>query len=119
MAWKSKKAYLRRRGEEEEQERKEREKEKALREANIEYTLEIVERQKNFSTLKDIHNENLLRRQEREKEIEKARKEREEKQKKKDSWKKKFQQRTKKGQIPLDHRVNYMFKKIEEAARKR
>ncbi|OAG30456.1 hypothetical protein NEDG_01998 [Nematocida displodere] len=33
------------------------------------------------------------------------------------TWSKKFQQRTRKGQIPLDHRINYSLKKIKQMKR--
>lgn len=120
MGWKNKRAHIKRRTEEEEEKRKEREKEEALKQANIEYTKEERKNPhtKDLSSLEDIHSANLLKKKEREIEIEEARKERKKKLHKKEEWKRKFNQRTKKGQIPLDHRINYMFKRIEEISKK-
>lgn len=63
--------------------------------------------------LEKLRARNEERRRQQAEEKEEGEKRREEKLRQREKWKKKFQQKTKKGQIPLAHRVNYMFRKIK------
>ncbi|KAI5187539.1 hypothetical protein NEHOM01_2254 [Nematocida homosporus] len=65
--------------------------------------------------LERLHQENQKRREEREKEEIEIEKRKEEKLRQRVEWKRKFQKRTRKGQVPLDHRVNYIYKKIKKS----
>lgn len=116
MAWKrTKREFIKKKTEETVKERRNQEKQKAFDAEKIVYNKEEKEEIKKRAVLEEIHKENLAKREEREKERKIVNKIKEQKREEREQWKRKFQQRTKKGQIPLAHRINYLYEKIKSS----
>ncbi|KAI5181575.1 hypothetical protein NEOKW01_1751 [Nematocida sp. AWRm80] len=118
MAWKERRVYRQQQHDIKIQQEREQEKKEALKELNIEYIPEDKQDiPKKPTRLEQIHEANLKRKEERQKEYVLAEARKEQKQRQRDEWKRKFSKRTRKGQLPLDHRINYVFKKIKDQKR--
>lgn len=95
---------------------REEKKKEALREIGVE-EVELPkkpQKKKSPTSLEQIHLENLKKREEELEERKRGEERREQKIKQRREWKKKFDKRTRKGQIPLVHRINYLHKRIQE-----
>lgn len=117
MVWKERRAYRKQTQERKEVEKKEKERDAALKEAypDLDSTPGPVLRQeKKVPLLEKLHRENERRREERDKEREEIEARKQDRLRQRLEWKRKFQKKTSKGQIPLDHRINYTLKKIKK-----
>ncbi|KAI5191582.1 hypothetical protein NECID01_1532 [Nematocida sp. AWRm77] len=69
--------------------------------------------QKRTNRMEQIHAENIAKQEEKRQLYEEIEARKQEKLRRRKEWTRKFSQRTKKGQIPLDHRINFTFRKIK------
>ncbi|KAI5171895.1 hypothetical protein NEFER03_1160 [Nematocida sp. LUAm3] len=109
--------YAHKQKEQEMQDRAREEKKKqAFKEMGIEEEVAVIPKKlkKKSSSLENIHLENLKKREEEREEKRKGEERRQQKIKQRKNWKIKFDKRTRKGQIPLAHRINYLHKKIQD-----
>lgn len=70
-------------------------------------------RQRRVSRLEQIHAENQAQQEARQQAMAEIAARKQEKLRKRQEWTRKFNLRTRKGQIPLDHRINFTFRKIK------